>query len=112
VPKLPGKVEKQFEPTVGFTVWPVLLTLEGPTSMIGLALSAIYGDSKIPRTEWNCEHTYGSRAEFAAHLIAGGKEVRRVGVSAKTSDTAQKIQAKAEGSGVKCTIFRSVKDST
>jgi hypothetical protein len=112
VPKLPGKVEKQFEPTVGFTVWPVLLTLEGPTSTIGIALTAIYGDNKIPRTDWHCEHSFASRAEFAAHLIAGGKEARRVGVGAKSSDVAKKIQAKAEASGVKCTIFRGVTDSS
>lgn len=98
--------KQQFEPTVGFTVWPVLLTLEGPTSTIGIVLSAIYGDSKVPRSDWHCEHTYTSRAEFAAHLIAGGKAIHRIGVSAKTSEIAKKIQTKAEASGVKCTIFR------
>jgi hypothetical protein len=110
--KLAGKVEKKPEPTVGFTVWPVLLTLEGPTSMIGIALSAIYGDEKIPRTEWHCEHKFASRAEFATHLIGGGKEIRRVGVGTKSSEIAEKIRAKAEASGVKCAIFRGVTDST
>lgn len=105
-------MEKISEPTVGFTVWPVLLTLEGPTSMIGIALSAIYGDQKIPRTDWHCEHKYSSRAEFAAHLIAGGKEVSRVGVGAKTPDIAKMIQAKAQASGVRCAIFRGVSEPT
>jgi len=99
-------MENPPEPTVGFAVWPVLLTLEGPTSMIGIVVSALYSDQKIPRTDWHCEHRHASRAEFAAHLIAGGKEIRRLGVGAKDVETAKKIQAKAEAARVKCVIFR------
>jgi hypothetical protein len=105
-------MEKKSEPTVGFSVWPVLLTLEGPTSMIGIALSAVYGDKNIPRTEWHCEHKFASRAEFAAHLIGGGREARRVGVGTMSLEVAEKIRAKAEASGVKCAIFRGVTDSS
>jgi hypothetical protein len=109
--KLAVKVEKRSEPTVGFNVWPVLLTLEGPTSMIGIVLSAVYGDKKIPHADWHCEHKFASRAEFATHLIGGGREVRRLGVGAMTPGVAEQIRAKAEASGVKCAIFHGMSDS-
>ncbi len=99
-------MKERSEPTVGFEVWPVLLTLEGPTSVIGIVLGALYNDKETPRTEWHCDHKFASRAEFARHLIGAGKEIRRLGVGAKSQEIAEKIRAKAEASGVKCVIFR------
>jgi hypothetical protein len=95
------------EPTIGFSVWPVLLTIEGPTNMVGMVLAMMYDDHRIPNGEWHVDHSFKSRAEFAEHLKAGGKEKRRLGVGAKTAIVASMIQARAESFGLRCVIFRS-----
>jgi hypothetical protein len=95
------------EPTIGFSLWPVLLTIEGPTNMVGIVLGMIYDDRRIPRDEWHCDHPYASRAEFAAKLRAIGKEPRRLGIGAKNNIVASMIRARVEASGLKCVIFRS-----
>ena len=99
-------MEQVYEPTVGFSVWPVLLTLEGPTALVGVVLTLIYNDPRIPRDAWHCQHSYASRAEFAAELRKSGKEPRRLGIGAKTPEMATYIQERATACGLKSVIFR------
>jgi hypothetical protein len=100
-------MNKPNEPTIGFSVWPVLLMIEGPTNLIGIVLGMIYSDQhRIPRSDWHCDHPYSSRAEFAAKLRSEGKEPRRLGIGAKNAIVASMIRARAESSGLRCTIFR------
>ena len=99
-------MQNDHEPTIGFEVWPVLLTLEGPTALVGVVLTLIYNDPRIDRDHWHCQHDFPSRMDFAASLRHGGKVPRRLGLGAKTAEIATYIQGRAEACGLKCVIFR------
>jgi hypothetical protein len=99
-------MEPPHDPTIGFTVWPVMMIVEGPSSLLGIGISMIYNDHRIPRDNWHINHNERSRAHFAETLRKGGNAHKRVGIGIKDKITASMIEARMQAFRLKCTIFR------
>lgn len=88
------------EPTMAFSIWPNLLMVEGPAQIIGLLLTMLYDDPKIPRDGWVVDHGGTSRREYAATLKRAGTEVRRQGIAIKDQQTVELLLRRVQSLGL------------
>lgn len=83
------------EHTVTFGLSKFLMSVEGPSSTLGLFISLLYDDKELARTAWSVSHTAADRPAFVKQLRAAGSERRRIGIAVHTQQAVVRISMQA-----------------
>lgn len=79
------------EPTMAFGVSKYLVSVEGPSSTLGLLISMLYDEPGLPRTHWSVSHTAANRPAFVKQLRLAGTKPRRIGMAVHTQEAVDRI---------------------
>jgi hypothetical protein len=89
--------------TVRFSIWPHLITLEGPAEKLAAIIEDLYNDPRLPREQWSLGNTDGiGRRAMVLRLRKEHKALRRVGLAAITRPMSDAIEKRVRAAGIKC----------
>jgi hypothetical protein len=87
---------KPREWTTAFGLSKYLMSVEGPSSKLGLLITILYEDRLLPHNDWSVSHTAANRPEFVKQLRAAGTEFRRIGLAVHSQKAVEAIRNAAE----------------
>ncbi len=91
--------------TMAFEIWPYMVLIEGPATVIGRLLQNLYEDPGIERGRWTVDHTMRSRLTYAQHLQRGGIAKRRQGIGVKDTTVLEWVQKRCATYALECHLF-------
>ncbi|HET7813947.1 MAG TPA: hypothetical protein VFL13_06200 [Candidatus Baltobacteraceae bacterium] len=86
---------RDHDTTTAFGLSTFLMTVDGPSSTLGLLVDMLSADKTLSRSDWTVSHTVASRDAFVKQLRAAGSAQRRIAFAVHTDSAVEAIKRTA-----------------